>query len=272
MIALTENEFEQLKKILNEKLGLYLGDNMKEVVEGQLQSILTRHNFPSFQALCEHLQKAADNKLLLGIQNVITPGHTFFFREKDHFDFLSSTVFPELYSSEKGLRDIRIWCAACSSGEESYGIGMHLMEYFQNRVGVDLGVLATDISMSSLSKAKKGVYSDAEVSKVPLGFKQQFFQQAKPGLWQVTPDLQKLITFRQFNILSKSFPFQQPFDAIFCRNLLIYFDNESIEKVVRNIYDFTSPGGYLFIGSSESLQTLDSDFEYIAPGIYRRGK
>lgn len=269
LIDMTDDEFVLIQELADQVLNVPLGSNMRRVVTNQLQPILHKHGFTNFRQLCDYFQKGASQADIAAVLNIITPDHTFFFRERDHFDFFLRKFLPEQLRKDKN-HDFRIWCAACSTGEEPYTLAMLLADFFHNYPAWETGILATDISRISLEKALRGVYNNDRTAGVPPHYKSAFLQPGPGGEWQVTEKLRRLITFRCLNLMTPQYPFRQPFDAIFCRNVLIYFDENAIRQVIGHFYDFTQPGGYLFIGASESLQTLNTPWKYVAPGIYQK--
>ena len=268
-VEMSDDEFLLVQELAKNVLNIPLGENMRRVVTNQLQPVLRKYGLRSFRELYSMIGNNPSQNDIAEIHNILTPDHTFFFRERDHFDFLSRSILPEIAKTQSDF-DLRIWCAACSSGEEAYTLAMLLSDFFHLKMGWELGVLATDISRTSLAKAAKGVYDVSRTAGVPPHFKSAFLQPYSGDQWQMQQRIKDMVTFRYFNLMKSVFPFKKQFHAIFCRNVLIYFHDEAIVDVVRKFYDFVLPGGYLFIGASESLQTLDTPWAYIAPGVYQK--
>jgi chemotaxis protein methyltransferase CheR len=205
--------------------------------------------------------------------NRISTNHTFFFREKSHFDFFSRVTLPQAVErlKKRNTKDLRIWCAGCATGEEAYTLVMLLLEFFGTQYGAwDAGLLATDISTAALGTAQAGVYPAERTTLIPGDFKRKYFKKNPAGDWAVEDRLKKEIVYRRFNLMNEQFPFKKPFSAIFCRNVMIYFDQPTRDALVRRFYNHTEPGGYLFIGHAESLRRDSCPYEYVEPAIYRK--
>ncbi|MGE5423101.1 MAG: CheR family methyltransferase, partial [Ignavibacteriales bacterium] len=201
----------------------------------------------------------------------ITTNHTYFMREMDHFNFFRNEVLPYLKTAVKD-RDLRIWSAGCSSGQEPYALAMLLADYFHDEKDKwDTTVLATDISSQALETAREGIYSDEALSALPNHWKLQYIKKLAPNQNIVSDAIKKSVVFRKFNLMDKNFPFKKAFHVIFCRNVMIYFDNDTKRELVKRYYDSTVSGGYLFIGQSESLNKSLTDYKYIIPAVYRKG-
>lgn len=165
---------------------------------------------------------------------------------------------------------MRIWSAGCSTGQEAYNMAMVIDEYFGPRKGNwDTVILATDISMRTLTKAQKGIYKTEELKDVPANWKRKYFTSLPDGTFQVCDRLRKEVIFRPGNLM-EPFQFKKPFDLIFCRNVMIYFDADTKAKLVNKFYDWTAPGGFLFIGHSESINGTGARYSYVQPAIYQR--
>ncbi|MDD5434994.1 MAG: hypothetical protein PH343_06145, partial [Nitrospira sp.] len=213
---------------------------------------------------------------LIAMLNAISTNLTRFFREEEHFYFLKQAVLPDIISNKRknDERRIRIWSAACSSGEEPYTLGLTLLPLIENPLGWDLKILATDISTDILKKASEGIYEEEKVHNIPNDLLVKFFTKIKIEgkiYYKVNPALHNIITFRRLNLVQDHYPFKGKFDIIFCRNVMIYFDKKTQEGIVNKYYNLLKNGGYLFIGHSESLNGVKSPFKYIKPAVYRKG-
>ena len=167
--------------------------------------------------------------------------------------------------------DLRIWCAAASTGEEAYSLMLTVFEYFGPRYArLDAGLLATDLSMKALNKAAQGVYTTAQVQAIPPVLRERYFHQLDEHQYAVLPALRAEVVFRKFNLMAARYPFKKPFHIIFYRNVMIYFDALTRRKLVQKLYDFTSPGGYLFSGHAETIEREDRRYEYVRPAVYRK--
>jgi chemotaxis protein methyltransferase CheR len=203
----------------------------------------------------------------------ISTNHTFFFREKDHFEYLSQKVLPQMVKQKNGTQEnlIRIWCAGCSSGEESYTIAMVLQEFFGPDISLwDLGILASDISTTVLEQAMRGVYNPDRVKEVSPLLRQKYFHVLPDGNLEVDKVLRKHILFKRLNLMQDAFPFKHKFDIIFCRNVMIYFDAITRKTLVEKMGQYMRSGAYLFIGHSETLGRDMPGFQYVQPALYIR--
>lgn len=191
-------------------------------------------------------------------------------REDIHYKFLLNNALPEWSGKIKDY-DLRIWSAGCSSGEEAYTIAMVLNEYFSSAKSLwDTTVLATDISPKVLAAAKEGVYSNEQLERLPKGWRDRYFGDIGSGRWKVKPELSKEVIFTRFNLMDSFSKFKRKFHVIFCRNVMIYFNEETKAELARKFYEALERGGYLFIGLSETLSGLNSSLVQISPSIYKK--
>ncbi|HOX27309.1 MAG TPA: protein-glutamate O-methyltransferase [Candidatus Krumholzibacteria bacterium] len=272
-LTIEENEFRILRKLVYENFGIDLGEHKRSLVVGRLQKVLRQRGLPDFAAYVEWLLADRTGAGLEELANRISTNHTYFWRENSHFDYFVTTVLPELAERHRdhGTR-VRIWCAGCSSGEEPYTLVMLMKEVF----GADYAalrpmLLATDISATALSTAMNGVYAGERLQRMPEVLRRKYFRRTgRPGLWQVVDEVRSEIVFRRHNLMSPSYPFRKPFDGIFCRNVMIYFDKPTREALIERFHKHTVAGGFLFIGHSETLGRDTRYYDYIMPAAYRR--
>ncbi|OFZ80226.1 MAG: chemotaxis protein CheR [Bdellovibrionales bacterium RIFOXYD1_FULL_53_11] len=273
MPELKDSEFREISALVHDKFGIKLPDQKKILVQGRLQGFLKKNSIKTFSEYIRKVRADKTDHELVELVNRITTNHTYFFRESDHFGFFSKTVLPEITDRQasRGVRDIRVWCAGCSSGEEPYALVMLMMEALgSGYAGWNAGVLATDISAKVLAMAKRGVYERDQVDKVPPPIRAKYFKPSGDGGCEVCPTVKKEVTFRSLNLMNAVFPFKKPFQVIFCRNVMIYFDSPTKLALVRRYAKHLEPGGYLFIGHSESLLHEATEFEYVCPAVYRK--
>ena len=200
----------------------------------------------------------------------ITTNHTFFMREADHFYYFRDKVLPFL-SGTVNNKDLRIWCAACSTGEEAYTLAMIIDEFFgKSKLWWDTKVLATDISEQVLEIAKKGVYSNERLAPLPMTWKTNYFRPYDGENSILTDKIRNEVIYRKLNLMDNVFPFKKKLHTIFCRNVMIYFDSDTKNRLVEKFYDHLEYGGYLFIGHSESLSRDSTRFRYVLPSVYRK--
>ena len=172
---------------------------------------------------------------------------------------------------KKGKVDLRIWCAGCSSGEEPYSVAMVVREFFEEyKIAGEFGILATDISVTSIEKAGEGIYQAAQLPHVPPALRQKYFSMAPDGNVMVKDGLKKAVLFRRLNLMRDDYPFKGLFNIIFCRNVMIYFDGPTRKNLIEKYHRYTEPGGYLFIGHSESIDRSSRIYKYIKPAVYQK--
>lgn len=272
-ITISDKEFDKISRLVYDHYGIHLTDKKRSLVTGRLQSVLRQRGCSNFTEYLDFLSKS-DESAMSELVNRISTNHTFFYREYAHFEFMMNTALPEFEAYHKKINSstLRLWCAAASSGEEPYTIALHLLEYFKTDYHRwKAGLLATDISEDALSKALKGVYTAEGVEKIPANVRSKYFDQHGDN-FHVKDVLKKEVLYRKFNLMTEKFPFKKNFDLISCRNVMIYFDKETKEKLVNKLYDQLRPGGYLFIGHSETLNGLKTPFTYVKSAIYQRKK
>jgi chemotaxis protein methyltransferase CheR len=275
MISISDQEFQLFRTFIYKNFGINLTDVKRALLVNRLQKILRREGFTTFEEYYEAIQKDKTGHGTSELIDAVSTNHTFFFREKVHFDYLMSTAFPNTVNKllQKNEKDLRVWCAAASSGEEPYVLAMLIKEYLGAQYNQwSAGLLATDISNKALSIAVEGKYSSERVEQVPAKYKANYFEKAGAEEYRVKESLKKEVLFRRFNLMNEKFPFKKPFHIIFCRNVMIYFDHETRDELVRKLYDCTYPGGYLFIGNAETLGRTNCPYRYIAPSIYQRAE
>lgn len=274
LVPLDDGEFAYIANLIYDRFGIHLGDQKRVLVAGRLSKRIRQLGFSSFTQYIEYLAADKTGAELSELINRITTNHSFFFREKDHFDFLSQRVLADIDAKKKdgAPYPLRIWSAGCATGEEIYSIGMLLAErYGSNPVGIDIGLLATDISVAALEEAKGGEYSGTKLRELPASLRKSYFREKEPDVFAICDSIRNLVLFKRLNLMAETFPMRGLFDAVFCRNVMIYFDQASRTRLVNALYQYVKPGGYLFIGHSESLRREDCPFEYVKPAIYKKG-
>lgn len=269
-MRITPEEFRTFSVYVKDNFGINLTDKKKTLVTSRLNSVVEKHGYESFTAYFNHVASDASGKSVIELLNRITTNHTFFYREKKHFEFLQEDVLPELVQRERHERDLRIWSAGCSSGEEPYTLAMILSEFLgPDRRLWDTKILATDISTSALLKAKAGVYAKRSLEELPALWRVKYLEPYEKEFLRVSESLRGELILRRFNLMNP-FPFKRKFHVIFCRNVMIYFDAPTKAALVEKFHRHLEPGGYLFIGHSESIDRSRSDFRYIRPAVYRK--
>lgn len=270
LIAITDKEFNKLTSFIQTKYGINL-TKKRVLIEGRLSNMLRDRGFASFEAYMDVLFKDSSGGEVTNLLNRVTTNHSFFMRESEHFEFLVSHTLPYLEQIHAAQHDLRIWSAGCSAGQEAYTMAMAINEYFgPQKDRWDTTILATDISMSVLDKAKKAVYPADNIKDIPEKWRKKYFTTLPNGDYQVVDKIRSQVVFRPFNLM-EPFNFKRPFDLIFCRNVMIYFDGPTKEKLVNQFYQYTSDGGFLFIGHSEVINRETTRYRYVQPAIYQKG-
>lgn len=270
MNELKDHEFNLIRDFIKKNFGINLSDEKKSFIYSRLRKVLADGGFETFEAYYKQLINDQSGEMVVHFIDKVTTNHTFFMRESDHFDYFSDTVIPYIEETYVAKKDVRVWCAASSSGEEPYTLQMILYDHFKNKREWNTDLLATDISASILKKAVSGNYPAQSLEALPPEWKKHYFIKNADNTFTVADEIKKRVIYRKFNLMTEQFPFKKPFQAIFCRNVMIYFDMETRENLVNKLYNLTESGGYLFIGHSESLSQLDTRFKYIKPAIYRK--
>lgn len=272
IMQLSDSEFRLIRELVYSRFGINLTEAKRSLVVGRLQSILRAQGFSTFKEYYRFLVADESGKALETFINRITTNHTFFYREHSHFDYFRKNLLPQLCADLKrqNSRDIRIWCAGCSSGEEPYMLIMLMIDYLGSEYGLwDGGILATDISSRVLDRARAGVYAAENVQNVP-SFAKHHFLKTGENEFVLSEKIKREVTFRRFNLMNEDYPFKKPFHVIFCRNVMIYFDRETRTRLLNQFHRHLLPDGHLFIGHSESIGRQQDLFTYIIPGIYKK--
>ena len=269
-MVMTDDELQRISVFMKNRYGLELGQK-KVIVNGRLENYVRQngwHNYHEFMDAVESDITGFQEKTLV---NFLTTNHTYFMREFEHFDYLKSVVLPWLKKKEAVGRDLRIWCGAASTGEEPYMIAMVLEDFFGlEKNSWDKTILATDISTKVLQQAMLGIYTDEQLQNLPDHWKRRFFRMIdSSGQYQVTDELKKEVLFRQFNLMDP-FPFKRKMHVVFMRNVMIYFNDKTKRDLVKRIYDAMEPGGYFFIGTTETIDRSSTPFQIIQPSIFRK--
>lgn len=270
MITITDKEFKQLAEYIKVNYGIFLKKEKKALVTGRLQNVLQLEGFTNFTDYFQYVISDKSGSAVNTMIDKITTNHTFFMRETDHFYYFRDQVLPFLKATVKS-KDLRIWCAACSSGEEAYTLAMIMDEFLgEEKKGWDTKILATDISDQVLQTAKKGVYSNESIEQLPANWKLNYLEKYDRQNFRIKEKVRNEVIYRRFNLMDHLFPFKRKFHTIFCRNVMIYFDYDTKIRLVNKFYEHLETGGYLFIGHSESLNGGSTKFKYIMPAVYRK--
>ena len=267
----TDASFERIRQFVSEHTGIVLTEAKKNMVYGRLSKRIRKGRFDTFDEFCDALEAGDEDEQEFMI-NAITTNLTAFFREQHHFDFLVDTLVPQLIEQNKHSKRLRIWSAGCSTGEEPYSIAITLQESLPDIEQWDVKILATDLDANVVAHGKKGVYREDRITGLPEEVIQRWFKRGKgdnEGMVRVHPELQKMITFKRLNLLHE-WPMKGPFDLMFCRNVVIYFDKETQKVLFDRYADILIPEAHLFIGHSETLYKVSDRFESLGHTIYRK--
>lgn len=265
--ALSEKEFKQIRELVYRTCGINLNHEKRQMVEARIGKKIREGGFGAFRDYYDHVVADRSGEELICLLNALSTNFTSFLREPAHFEFLRKTILPHLEGP------IRIWCAACSSGEEPFSIAFSLIE----ELGIEAAarrasILATDISTQALAAAARAAYPGERFQSFPPAWLPKYLLRGA-GRWQgwfrVKPEVRRMVQFRRLNLI-EPFGHVGSFQIIFCRNVMIYFDRRTQAGVVRRIGDCLDPGGYLLVGHSESLAGVEHAFQYVCPAVYRR--
>ena len=246
---MTEEEFLRIRDYLKLRYGIDM-NHKKTIVEGRLENYVRQNGYLSYSQYMDALESDVSGEMEKKLVDILTTNHTYFMRESEHFDYLRKEVLPWLKKKEAINKELRIWCAASSSGEEQYTIAM--------------------VSTAILTEAIRGVYTSEQIAPLPDAWKRRFFK-AVPGedCYQVTDELKCEVLYRKFNLMSP-FPLKRKMHVVFLRNVLIYFDDNTKLQILKKVYDCLEPGGYLFLGKTETINRQAVPFKLVSPGIFRK--
>jgi chemotaxis protein methyltransferase CheR len=267
-------DYGRLVRLIYEQSGINFGPEKKTMVELRIKRRLRSLKLDSFANYVAYLFGPHGHKEeLVHLLDVVSTNKTDFFREPDHFDFLIEKALPELMSRNESGRPLLIWSAGCSTGEEPYTLAMVMSEYGATHTGFRFSVLATDLSTAVLAKAQRGVFSAEIVQPVPSELKRKYFMRSRDrdsNLLRVVPELRRMIEFRRLNFMDADFGLAHKVDCFFCRNVIIYFDRSTQQQIMLKLANQLLPGGYAFVGHSETLHGMNLPLVPIAPALYRK--
>jgi|ERR1035441_2388874 chemotaxis protein methyltransferase CheR len=268
--SITDGEFARFADLIRDQTGIHLRDHKRQLLEARLGQRLRTLGLGTFSEYYEFVAGDTSGNELLRLINRVTTNKTSFFREPHHFEFLRAHVIPRL--ERTGRRQLRIWSAGCSSGEEPYSIAMTVLEALGNHRGWDLRILATDIDSEMLEQASAGTYAMESLDEVPPELRRKYFLKGYgefEGKARVRPELRRMIGFRRVNLSQPDWGIHELFDTVFCRNVIIYFERPVQDRIVRSLAARLHPGGYYFSGHSENLYYLHDALVTVAPSIYQ---
>lgn len=269
----TDQDFSRLRELVYQHTGIRMADNRRDLIYGRLSRRLRALGLQSFGAYCRLIEDGHGDELE-AFTNAVTTNLTAFFREAHHFDYLADTLIPELLERNRESRRIRLWSAGCSTGEEPYTLAMILRENIPDIHNWDIRILATDLDSNVLSTAAAGIYEQQNIQRALGNRLKRWFRKGSggnQGKAKVLPELQELIVYKKLNLM-ESWPMKGPFDVIFCRNVLIYFDKPTQKKLFDRFAGILVEKGHLFIGHSESPLDLTDRYALIGQSIYQKNR
>lgn len=271
---LQTEEFLYISKFIEQHYGIQLPISKKMMVEARLQKRLKALNIVTFQDYFDFVFAPEGSKEYQRMIDLLTTNKTDFFRESNHFDFLTEEVIPKLFKTKSPSESLRIWSAASSTGEEVYSILITLEEYFFHTLRkIPYSILGTDLSMQVLQKAAQGIYAEERIENIPLYIKKRYFlknNDSENPKARIKPEFLKAVEFKRLNLLKEFQGIDFNYDIIFCRNVLIYFNREVQQEVVSKLASRLRTGGYLFIGHSESLTNMQLPLRQVKPTVYQK--
>jgi chemotaxis protein methyltransferase CheR len=274
--GISRSDYARLCNLIHAEAGIYLGPDRRTMLEIRIKRRLKALDLDSYSEYCDYLFGQHGRKEeLVHLIDVVTTNKTDFFREPKHFDFLTTTALPDLLQRNGAGSPLVVWSAGCSTGEEPYTLAMLLSEYAQRHPGARFRILATDISTAVLEKARLGIYTEDVVDPVPAALRRRYFLRSRDvetRQVRVVPELRKLVEFRRLNFMDDDYGLAERVDAIFCRNVIIYFNRETQERILRKLAECLVGGGYLFVGHAETLHTMRLPLTPVAPALYRKAE
>lgn len=264
--------YDQFRELIYARAGISLGDDKTALLRGRIRRRMQELHTNDFRSYYDQVTDDVSGEEIVKLLDAIATNHTFFFREKEHFAVLRKHVEQRV---RDGNKKIRIWSAACSSGEEPYSMAMTLDDALatMGATDVDLGILATDISTRILADARRGEYSRERINGIPEFYRMRFLRPAtygSGGKCLVKDELKRVVTFRRLNLAQTPFPMRGPFDAIFCRNVMIYFDDRVRRQLINEFEKLLTPGGLLMVGMTETAIGFVDNLQYLSPSVYRK--
>jgi chemotaxis protein methyltransferase CheR len=270
MSYISNEEYLRIAHFLKRKYGIDMS-RKKEIIAGRLENYIRVNGWKSYTDYMNAVESDITGNLEKKLVNLLSTNHTYFMRESEHFVYFRQVVLPWLKQKEAKRKDLHIWCGASSTGEEPYTLAMILMDFFGLEHGAwDTQILATDISTDVLKKAISGEYTGEQIEVLPDNWRRRFFRKKmNEDMYCVTDELKREVLFRKFNLM-EPLPFRKKIHVVFLRNVMIYFDEKTKRELIERIYEVMEPGGYLFIGQTETINREYCPFEHVRPSVYRK--
>ena len=270
--TLDEREFRRLASFIERELGIRMPDAKRVMLESRLQKRLRLHGYKNYRDYIDYVFSDEGSRTeMINMIDAVTTNKTDFFREADHFEYLKSRILPALLDGARG--PLKFWSAGCSTGEEPYTLAMVLEDYKSSNPGMDYSIMATDISTRVLDAAARAIYDMDKVKPIPFELKKKYLLRSKDperAEVRIRPELRTKVRFSRLNFMDDEYPVPKDFNAVFCRNVIIYFDRKTQERILAHICGHIQSGGWLLIGHSETLTGMNLPLRGMAPTVYRR--
>lgn len=268
MIKLSDDEFMEMMVYIRHQYGINL-EKKRFLIESKLWIELARCKVTNYTDYWQQVKGDKSGQLEQRMMDRITTNYTYFCREEAHFTYLRDTILPAL--NKEGAQTLRIWCAACATGQECYTLAMHLLDWqAQGKLTLPFSIVGTDISETALKKAVVGRYNSADYARLPRAWQRRYCDPFHQGSFSVKAEVRDRVIFKKHNLLTP-FITGKPFNLVFCRNVLIYFNREGRMGLVKNVLNAMAAGAYLFTGHTESLSGYDLPLQYMEPAVYKKG-
>lgn len=269
---LSDGDFTRLSKFIYSQYGIKMPETKRIMLQSRLQKRLKALQMPTFAEYVDYVFSPQGSSEIIHMMDVVSTNKTDFFRENQHFDYLFSTVLPEMHELNR-QNFVKVWSAGCSSGEEPYTLAMVMSEYAATTRGFDFQIMGSDISTIVLDKAVTAIYPEDKVNVIPYELKKKYLlrskDRTKPTV-RIVPELRRKTSFMRLNFMDEVYDVPTKFDIIFCRNVLIYFDRKTQEDVINKLCRHLNIGGYFFLGHSESVAGIEVPLQQLKPTVFRR--
>lgn len=269
---MSESDFRLLSEFIYKEYGIKMPPSKKILLESRLQKRLKANHIHTFKEYCDYVFSEKGNETeIIHMIDVVSTNKTDFFREPAHFEYMNEVLLP--FFTAQNSNEIKIWSSACSSGEEAYTTAIVMSEYNQQHSAINFHILGTDISTAVLHKAKNAIYPEDRIKAIPNSILRKYFLKSKDLLKptvRLVPEIRKKVAFGRLNLMADNYPIPESFDVIFCRNVLIYFDRITQEKVINKLCEKLKPNGIFFLGHSESILGMDVPLKNIKPTIFKK--
>lgn len=271
-MALSSADYDFLRRLVRERSGIVLGDDKAYLLDSRLAPVVREAGLSGLDQLCSRLRASPSSDLVRDVVEAMTTNETLFFRDTHPFEVLGRRLLPELIRRRADRRQLAIWCAASSTGQEPYSVAMTIREQAPQLASWSVRIVATDISTEVLSRAREGIYSQLEIGRgLPPAQLAKWFRKLDANAWQISDELRRMVEFRPLNLL-ESWPFNERFDLVLMRNVLIYFDLETKRQILAKVRRILAPDGWFFLGGAETTMNIDDAFERLPDergGVYR---